>query len=369
MIVIVSCSHPPDDERIYHKQICSLVESGYAISYYTRSKHKIDLSTSLVNHKNYSPKISVNSFIKRVDQNLRKLDYISAIQIHETALLSLLKKNKSRLPHIKTIYDVHENMEALYRTFSKRIKPLKEILIYLRKYQESLYLKYVDQVILANVPMSDQPYSGSGVPIKIIENFPEKKYLNTAPGINKRTRSIVYHGHLGPERGIKDLVEAMEHIKTVQPDITLSLIGSFRTKNFHKEILNMIYKLDLGNNISLIDQVPHSKIWKILNEHSVGVIPFKKTPLTEENTPTKLFEMMASGLEIVATKLLPIQNFVDDSVHWAIPGDSLSIAEALLKSFDQKKDSVNISKNKSLIKELYNWDERKEKYLSIFDSK
>ena len=60
---------------------------------------------------------------------------------------------------------------------------------------------------------------------------------------------------------------------------------------------------------------------------------------------------------------MPIQNFVDDSIHWAIPGDSLSIAEALLKSFDQKKDSVNISKNKSLIKEIYNWDnEKKDTY-------
>jgi hypothetical protein len=46
---------------------------------------------------------------------------------------------------------------------------------------------------------------------------------------------------------------------------------------------------------------------------------------------------------------------VDDSVHWAIPGDSLSIAEALLKSFDQKKDSVNISKNQNLNKKIYNW--------------
>ncbi len=369
MIVIVSCSHPPDDERIYHKQICSLVESGYSIAYYTRSKHKTDLSTSLIKHNNYSSKISVNSFIEKVDQNLRKIEYISAIQIHETVLLPLLKKNKSRLPHIKTIYDVHENMEALYRTFSKRIKPIKEILIYLRKYQENLYLKYVDQIILANVPMFNQPYSKSGIPVKIIENFPEIKYLNLTSAVNKRTKSIVYHGHLGPERGIKDLVEAMKHIKTTQPDITLSLIGSFRTKNFHREILNMIHNLNLGRNIFLIDQVSHSKIWKILNKHSVGVIPFKKTPLTEENTPTKLFEMMASGLEIVATKLLPIQNFVDDSVYWAIPGDSLSLAEALLKSIDQKEGSINISKNQNLIKELYNWDERKEKYLSIFDSK
>ena len=297
------------------------------------------------------------------------MDYISAIQIHETALLPLLKKNKSRLPHIKTIYDVHENMEALYRTFSKRIKPLKEMIIYLRKYQENLYLKYVDQIILANVPMSNQPYSKSGLPISIIENFPERKHINFSLEFKKRPNSIVYHGHLGPERGITDLIKAMEHVKSIQPKITLSLIGTFRTRGFQREVLKMIHQLNLEDNISVIAQVPHAKIWEILGEHSVGVIPFKKTPLTEENTPTKLFEMMASGLEIVATKLLPIQNFVDDSVHWAIPGDPLSIAEALLNSFDQKKDSVNISKNKSLIKALYNWDERKEKYLSIFDSK
>ena len=369
MIVIVSCHHPPDDERIYHKQICSLVENGHTISYYTRSNRKIDLSTPLIKHNNYGLKTSVNTFINKVNHDLRTLEYIRVLQIHETALLPLLKKIKLQFPYIKTIYDVHENMEALYRTFSKRIKPLKEMIIYLRKYQENLYLKYVDQIILANVPMSNQPYSKSGLPISIIENFPERKHLNFSLESKKRPHSIVYHGHLGPERGIKDLIKAMEHVKSIQPKITLSLIGTFRTRGFQREVLKMIHQLNLEDNIYVIDQVPHSKIWEILEEHSVGVIPFKKTPLTEENTPTKLFEMMASGLEIVATQLSPIQNFVDDSIYWAIPGNPLSIAESLLNSFDQMNNSANIPKNQSLIKELYNWEKRKEKYLSLFYSK
>ena len=33
MIVVVSCSHFPDDERIYQKQICSLIKHGK--EYYT----------------------------------------------------------------------------------------------------------------------------------------------------------------------------------------------------------------------------------------------------------------------------------------------------------------------------------------------
>ena len=144
--------------------------------------------------------------------------------------------------HIKTIYDIHENMEALYRTFSKRIKPLKEGLIFLRKYQESRYLKHVDQIILANVPMSTSPYAESGIPITVIENFPELKRLNLNLSSTKKSLSLVYHGHLAPERGLKDLIEAMHHIKTVHSDVRLSLIGTFRTKDFKNKISNMIIK-------------------------------------------------------------------------------------------------------------------------------
>ena len=107
----------------------------------------------------------------------------------------------------------------------------------------------------------------------------------------------------------------------------------------------------------------------MLQKHSIGVIPFRKTPLTEENTPTKLFEMMASGLEIVATDMLPIRNFVVDTIYWSKPGDSYSIGNAILNAFDQIDNSLNISKNQSLIKQKYNWENRKEQYSSLFDPK
>ena len=37
MIAIVSSSHFPDDERIYYKQICSLLDIGKKIVYFTKS--------------------------------------------------------------------------------------------------------------------------------------------------------------------------------------------------------------------------------------------------------------------------------------------------------------------------------------------
>ena len=41
MIAIVSCHHSPDDERIYHKQIKTLIEKGFFIRELNFSKNKL----------------------------------------------------------------------------------------------------------------------------------------------------------------------------------------------------------------------------------------------------------------------------------------------------------------------------------------
>ena len=67
MIVVVSCSHYPDDERIYQKQICSLIKHGERVLYITRSNSNINLSTKRLTHINLSLKFSVKKFIVKVE--------------------------------------------------------------------------------------------------------------------------------------------------------------------------------------------------------------------------------------------------------------------------------------------------------------
>ena len=75
---------------------------------------------------------------------------VSHLQIHETDLLPILKIVKNSLPNVFTVYDIHENMNALYRTFSQRNFIIKEIAIMKRNLNEKKHLKFVDQIILAN---------------------------------------------------------------------------------------------------------------------------------------------------------------------------------------------------------------------------
>ena len=128
MIIIISSNHYPDDERIYHRQIKSLISQKKEILYITRSSSETDLTNQFINHKNFN--LSHLSFIEVCKKLIKKERLINYLQIHETNLLPLLKFIKSLKKSTKTIYDVHEDMESLYRTFSERNNLIKEIAIF-----------------------------------------------------------------------------------------------------------------------------------------------------------------------------------------------------------------------------------------------
>ena len=252
MIAIVSSSHYPDDERIYQKQICSLLEEGRKIVYYTKSLNKINLSKHNLIHINFDTNFSIKVFIKNVFEDLLKRKPIYQLQIHETELLPLLGIVKKEMSNIFTIYDVHENMNALYRTFSNRIFIIKELAILKRTFYEKKNLKFVDQIILANPPIKKINYEKLNIPILVLENYVEKKYIKKKPKTHKKA-NLIYHGHLGPERGIEDLVLAMSETVKKYSTTKLILLGSFRTENFEKKIKKLIKALSLNKNIKIIN--------------------------------------------------------------------------------------------------------------------
>jgi len=251
--------------------------------------------------------------VKNLILSDNKLKYL---QIHETNLLPLFKFTKRKKTSLNTIYDVHEDMESIYRTFSRRSLLIKEIAVFFRKKKEDYYLKYVDLIILANQIIEHDAYHNKKNKKIIIENFPDKKFIRSNLNKINRNPMIIYHGHLAPERGITDLVLAIKEVAVKIPQVKLILLGSFRIAKYKKSINSLIKIHSLENHIIIKEQIPHEEVWEVLRNSSIGIIPFRENPLTKINTPTKLFEMMASGLSIVATDLPPIRNFIDDTVFW-----------------------------------------------------
>ena len=356
MITIVSCHHFPDDERVYHRELLTLKKLGQPIQYFTRSNSELDISDDLVRHKNCPAKeFSIKEYITFLKNAFLETPP-TIFHFHEYDLLPLARLAKLRYDS-KVIYDVHEDIRFLGETFSTRHPLLRNFLISIRTMKEQYHLECGDRVILANPVVGDCIFRDRGFDLLILQNYPFLSFVSNQPNDGCRGRTILYHGHLGPERGIRELVESIIIVRDTIPDVSLTLLGTFRTSEFQDYIISMIEKNDLSGNIKWVPQIPHKKVWHYLNQTAVGVIPFRKNPLTMNNTPTKLFEFMAAGCGIVTSDLPPIRYHVRDSVQWSDPESSQSIADGILRIINNPEMLVKQStQNRELIKGQYHWE-------------
>ena len=356
MITIVSCHHFPDDERVYHRELLTLKKLGQPIQYFTRSNSELDISDDLVRHKNCPAKeFSIKEYITFLKNAFLETPP-TIFHFHEYDLLPLARLAKLRYDS-KVIYDVHEDIRFLSETFSTRHPLLRNFLISIRTMKEQYHLECVDRVVLINPIINECVFKDRGFDPIILQGFPSKTSVSDYQNDGRRGNTILYLGHLGPERGIRELVESIQMVRNIIPDVSLILLGTFRMPEFQDVILSLIEKQDLSDNIKWIPQVPHEAVWNYLNEAAIGVIPFRKNPLTMNNTPTKLFEFMAAGCGIVASDLPPSRHHVSDSIQWSEPGSVQDIADGLLKLLQNPELLENqSSQNRELITNQFNWE-------------
>jgi len=74
-------------------------------------------------------------------------------------------------------------------------------------------------------------------------------------------------------------------------------------------------------NVTHRDAVPHEKVPSVLREFSVAVIPFRYGELTRGVNPNKLYEYLAVGLPVVATRFCREVDMFPDVVRTAEPGE------------------------------------------------
>ena len=364
MVAIISCSHFPDDERIYHREISALHEKHYVIKYFTLSDSKINLNQPGINHKNYDlSKVSLYKYLELVEEDLVR-EPPKVVHIHEPELFSIAVKMKT-LFNSKIIYDVHEDYISMIDTFSRLYWPLKSLKIKYWKHKEKRFLKYVDEIFIASPTIINSDFVSQGFNPILLENFPLKKFVEKVEYNSKIKNSIVYHGNLGPERGISDLIRALRIVVNKIPDANLSIYGSYRIPSYKDDLMRLIMSLELKKNITINRHIEHKHIWGHLRKYEVGVIPFKNNPLTRMNTPTKLFEYMACGCKIVSASLKPILRYDIKGVNFFNPGDVNGLAKSIVKSLKSVKlDSLNYNRNKILNK--YCWELSKSKIIGVY---
>ena len=362
MIAVVTCGHYPDDERIYEREIKTLLKAGYKITYFTRWKGDNYLSEENLWHRNYSQKdISVRDYTQGILKDFKVLKP-SVIHIHEFELLPLAKKAK-KLYNTKIIYDVHEANIELWDTFSSKPAGMKQLINKSLDQYEKGYLKSVDYVFTTTQELVNR-YEKRGVKSIFIPNYPI-----ALPRRSKKSAitTIIYHGQISLERGIEDLISAIPPLIKKGLSFKVEIYGSERIPNTIEHLNGYINELNLKDVVKIHSQIPHNEMLKALSKAHIAVIPFRDYPMFQIAIPVKMFEAMWARCGIIASDLDSIREYGEGFIEFYTPGDvealSRSIERLLLNDEELKRMGENGSK---LIKEKYNWSKVEPTLLNVY---
>ena len=87
----------------------------------------------------------------------------------------------------------------------------------------------------------------------------------------------------------------MARIARLRPDWSFWLIGD----TYGSDVTSLL-RLD---NVTLFGEVPYANLPSLVADFDVGVIPFRRSALTEATNPVKVYEMLAAALPVVGVDL------------------------------------------------------------------
>lgn len=173
-------------------------------------------------------------------------------------------------------------------------------------------------------------------------------------------RAIMFLGTPRPHKGLEDLIEAVTSID--RPDIALVVAGA--QDDIYTEQLKALGK----GRLKLIGMVPFGKVPELLSAADLVVLPQRKTPSTAGQVPAKVFDAMAMGKPIVATRVSDLPEILDGCGLIVEPDDVNALSEAILCMLENEHEAQKFgsSARRKCVRE-YSWDAMEETLTRIFD--
>lgn len=380
-ICMVTVDHPPDDDRIFHKEAQSLRKAGHEVSILCAAapggkvwsmggkvqlnqKDKLNFSLDKIpvhavpGPKNISEKFQKKffrgGFIRRFIQTGKN---IKATVYHAHEPVSFYLAYQIAKPtSAKVIFDSHESWVG---------GTPKE------KWIKKYYLKNLRFLITANTISRGHLLSlNPNLHSRVIYNYPQREVFNYPFNSRKFDRIILAHEGILPfNRGLKDMIEALKQVAGKHPRTLLRIIGE--VKGEEKVFVDRkIDEYGLQNHIEITGWLPYKEVPRALQDCSIGLI--LKTPRPVNNLlggpAIKLFNYFASGMAVIDAGLHESTRILDQTgpgitIYERSPHTIARAVMHLIENLDLLhtycKRSFEASKNLT-------WEKESEKLLDFY---
>lgn len=382
----------PPDIRV-EKEALSLIDAGHEVGLLSIADYD---KSEVVHHKGIKIyRIVISKFTAKKMHGLAAMipwiDYVVAKQV-----LKIFKKESYDAIHLHDLYlfgaasilkkkinaffvgDLHENYIDALKDYKWSTTYPNKLLISFSKWErkEKEWLQLFDKIIAVNEGMRDK---------NIIKGVPESDIMVVSNSIDtaefdsyeideniinrfKEYFTLVYVGGFVSNRGLEHVIKGMKKLKTYNKKIRLLLVGDGEMMSTLK---NLSKELDVEDVVAFEGWQPQEKIRSYLKASDIGLVPFKRTPQTDNSSSNKLYQYMYSELPILATNCTSVEKLINEEQCGIIYEEEnvFQFNNNVIKLFENPDLRETHAKNgKAAVEKKYNWDYEAEKLLSIYDN-
>ncbi|MFH1084211.1 MAG: glycosyltransferase family 4 protein [Chloroflexota bacterium] len=373
-VLVLTSVHQPFDTRVFHKEARTLAAHGYDVTLVApvdraeTAVHGVRI-LGLPRARRRWQRIGLWWRILRIALRVRA----AIVHIHDPELLPLavLLQALTRRP---VVYDAHEwyaDKMLLRGWIPARLRPLARRMVLAL---EPFLARRLAAVVTAD-HLTTAELERRGVRnVVTLYNYPLADICDPPSFERFREGSdagprLVYVGVVGEDRGIWPMLEAMACLsQELGLDAHLDILGDVRVASLEPRIRQRVADLGLGDCVHLAGYVPHEQLRDHLPKAHFGFLACRPE-LCALNIPTKMFEYMAAGLPVVATRANTTSFFLDQVPAGVLidSQDGRAYAAEIARLWrDRAALEAMARAGRRAFEERYNWDTESVKLLALY---
>ena len=273
--------------------------------------------------------------------------------IHERYnLMSIGGALASRRMGIPLVLEVNADMLAEYAYLGERVRGLRKIYA---RWATMFSFRSARRIICVSGDLKTHLVTKWQVPATKISVLPNAADVQT---FGKASNAQVHISNLGlidepivmfvggfyRWHALNLLVESFFRVLQQAPEAKLILVGDGQTR---PSIEEKITEFGIADAITITGLVPHEQIPAMLSIADVAVAPFEPFALWKGGSALKVFEYMAAGKAIVATRTGQVAEVLTDGYNGLLvePGDLHGFANAIVKLLKDPIERARLGQN------------------------
>lgn len=292
------------------------------------------------------------------------------VHVHNVPDFLVFMAIRPRLSGAKVILDIHDILPEFF--CQKFRKTMDSEFARLLRAIEWLSVRFADHVIVANDIWREKLILRDGLSpdrCTTIMNYPLLDFYKKTGGHKAEgVFRLIYPGTISYQHGLDILIRAMALVVKEVRNIELHVYGHKGASQFKKVLEDLIREHALADVVHFHEAVPPEQLGPMIACFDAGVVPKRGGVFAGEAFSTKVFDFMAAGIPVIASRTKVDEYYFDDSlIKFFTPEDAGDLARSIVELYRNPEQFALMAENGKKYIEKNHWGVKKTLYSEILE--